>query len=155
MAKKRKSKNNTNVFLALGSAVIFVISAVCLFLEGTKDCLIDLKINQIIFGYTSDIGIKIVSFSFIGLILMILVFVSIAFAIFSIANPKNKFFPLLGALTGIAAGIMFFFVNQFAVSPIESIGMFKYGNLGFGAILGGITSILGGVCLAGSAIIKK
>lgn len=157
MAKKKTKKKNTNIFLVLFSLVLFLISIICLFLK-----LVVLNIN-ITDTFSINLGIYLNAFdiafdsdklSITGFLLIVFVFLSFIFTFLSLLKAKSKMLPILGMLTGVLSGIMFFSVNyHIEFSNINA--MIKFGSLGTGAIIGGLTSLFGALFLIGAMVIKN
>lgn len=125
-----------------------------------------------IFGFAS--ASTVINFSFMNLLCYVLVLGGLVLEVLQLANiGKGKLISLIASVALIAGGILFFFALDF--STITSSGSFgglsgsseatsfaslnsesiKVWELGIGAIIGGITAILSGVCYLGKLVIEK
>lgn len=118
-----------------------------------------------IFGYSKETDLivstrktEILCFSVMNLLTYVLVIVGGFCAFLSAKNPKKTISSFLAAICLLAAGILFFFTVDFTVlgENLAKLGTAKdYGfELGVGAIIGGIVSIIGALFASVPAVSK-
>lgn len=115
-----------------------------------------------IFGHSEQVlgslKTEILCFSIMNLLTYVLVIVGGFCAFLSAKNPKKTISSFLAAICLLAAGILFFFTVDFTVlgETLAQLGTAKdYGfELGVGAIIGGIVSIIGALFASVPAVSK-
>lgn len=180
MSKKAKSLNK---LLALVGALLAIVAVVMIFLPQISTTKGDTTYNglEIAFGKKlSSVdggslfnGSTTINFSFPNLLAYILVVAGLVINVLQLVGIcKGKLMTLIAGAALIAGGILFFFALNF--STITASGSFvgigsettskfadlntdstKVWQLGYGAIVGGITAIVSGVCALGNAVLSK
>lgn len=168
MAKKK----GLNLGLILsGVAVLLGVVAFCMLfapgasqtaeLLGHKETatISNLKLT---FGYSEEVlgkKVAIYNFSFMNLLTYLLVLAGMVFAVLAILGKLGNLSKIISAVCFIVAGIFFFCTIAFCAPNIESKDLVsetkKALDLGIGAILGGILSILAGVAVVVPVFLKK
>ena len=164
MAKKsKKQKTNGKLFLAIallfGIASIFMILLPAIKVIDNDTAYTGL---QVVFGHDekketlfgSTITTPILEFSFMNLLAYILVIVGVITLILNLIGKANGLLSLISIIALVGAGVLFFLTANFTMPVVGDISSFlgatveeirTYYQLGIGAILGGIFSILAGV----------
>lgn len=144
-------------FLPLVAAVLGLIAAISLFLPA-----IVVGDNEFLgfttaFGYEKK-GVEYLSFSFMNLLTYLLVIGGTVCAVLAYFKKENKLFAWISAVCFLVAGVLFFFMIPFA-SPTamwKLLGGFKkLAELGYGAILAGVCSILGAAAVVVAKLLDK
>ncbi len=168
--KSKKAKSLSKI-LSLISAILAVVAVVMIFLPQVHEANFDMDLNGLKIAFGSNefkIGsAKIdVAFSFLNLLAYIFVVAGLLISALQLAGFfKGKLMSLIAALALIAGGVMFFFAvnfssyayglgsNKATYKFTESL-LFSF-ELGYGAIVGGITAILSGLCMLGRTALSK
>lgn len=166
MAKK-KTKSQISSIAPLLSALLGIAAIVMIFLPAIaiKDSDTTYTGLQTVFGYTKTVlGSEVVylHFSFMNLLTYILVAGGVVFTVLGMLGKGSKFASFIAAVAFIVAGVFFFLTVSYC-APNENlgsiIGLFG-GNvkdsltLAAGSIVGGILSILAGVCSLAKVLLK-
>lgn len=146
MAKKKSGIGQLISFL---SVILGIVALVMLFLPAVKQKTLELTYSglDITFGY-EEANIEIFKFSFMNLLTYILVLAGIVCAILSAMGKSKKLTSLISSLAFIVGGVFFFLSITFSVLPVTGIlaeAVKEELTLGYGAIIGAITSILAGL----------
>lgn len=167
MAKRKSSVGKPLSFVA---AVLGLAAVVMLFLPaiGIKDTDTTYTGLQITFGYKGKNSLPgleytVFNFSFMNLLTYILAVVGIVFSVLSAMGKGSKFASFIAAAAFAVAGVFFFLSvsytmpNEGALSEIISFvgGDIKDAlTLAYGAIIGGVASLLAAVCNLGKIVLK-
>lgn len=168
MAKRKSSIGKPLSFVA---AVLGLVAVVMLFLPaiGIKDTDTTYTGLQITFGYKESLlGFEytVFDFSFMNLLTYILAVVGIVFSVLSAVGKGSKFAAFIAAAAFAVSGVFFFLSvsytlpNEDASKFISSIISFVGGDikdvltLAYGAIIGGVASLLAAVCNLGKIVLK-
>ena len=171
MAKKSKAKQSTGNLFTLIALLLSIASLIMLFLPAIKVIDTDTAYTglQVVFGYEevtkvlgSTITTPILDFSFMNLLTYILVIAGAVLLIVNILGKGNSLTDLISIVVLIVAGILFFLTVNFTMphldeltSKITTIEEVRENyELGIGAILGGIFSILAAVSLVLKKVVK-
>mgnify|MGYP006928563889 CR=1 FL=1 len=179
MAKKAKSLNKLISFVG---AILAVVAVVMIFLPQIASVNGDTTYNgiTIAFGKSEKAGIgdfikgeTKINFSFFNFAAYLLVIVGLVITALQMAGmAKGKLLTIIAAAALIAGGVIFFLaLSTTTITSSGSIAGFgtsstvkfadfngestKVWQLGFGAIVGGITAILSGVCALGNVVLSK
>lgn len=164
MAKRKSSVGKPLSFVA---AVLGLVAVVMLFLPaiGIKDTDTTYTGLQITFGYKESLlGFEytVFDFSFMNLLTYILAVVGIVFSVLSAMGKGSKFAAFI-AVAAFAVSGVFFFLSVSYTLPNEDaskIISFVGGDikdaltLAYGAIIGGVASLLAAVCNLGKIVLK-
>lgn len=164
MAKRKSSVGKPLSFVA---AVLGLAAVVMLFLPaiGIKDTDTTYTGLQITFGYKESLlGFEytVFNFSFMNLLTYILAVVGIVFSVLSAVGKGSKFAAFI-AVAAFAVSGVFFFLSVSYTLPNEDaskIISFVGGDikdaltLAYGAIIGGVASLLAAVCNLGKIVLK-
>lgn len=164
MAKRKSSVGKPLSFVA---AVLGLAAVVMLFLPaiGIKDTDTTYTGLQITFGYKESLlGFEytVFDFSFMNLLTYILAVVGIVFSVLSAMGKGSKFAAFI-AVAAFAVSGVFFFLSVSYTLPNEDaskIISFVGGDikdaltLAYGAIIGGVASLLAAVCNLGKIVLK-
>ena len=179
---KAKQGKQLSQLLALIGAVLALVAVIMIFLPqiiSASDSETTYNGFKLAFGATitsGDLGGIIggsgkITFSFMNLLTYILVLAGLVLIVLQLLGVcKGKLVTFIAAVALIAGGILFFFVLNFSSieSTVTVLGksstststFASYNSdtttvwkLGYGAIVGGITAIVGGVAALGKAII--
>ena len=164
MAKRKSSVGKPLSFVA---AVLGLAAVVMLFLPaiGIKDTDTTYTGLQITFGYKDSVlGLEytVFDFSFMNLLTYILAVVGIVFSVLSAMGKGSKFAAFI-AVAAFAVSGVFFFLSVSYTLPNEDaskIISFVGGDikdaltLAYGAIIGGVASLLAAVCNLGKIVLK-
>lgn len=162
-----KRKSNLGKPLSFVAAVLGLVAVVMLFLPaiGIKDTDTTYTGLQITFGYKESLlGFEytVFDFSFMNLLTYILAVVGIVFSVLSAMGKGSKFAAFI-AVAAFAVSGVFFFLSVSYTLPNEDaskIISFVGGDikdaltLAYGAIIGGVASLLAAVCNLGKIVLK-
>lgn len=119
---------------------------------------------QITFGYSED-KVSVLNFSIGNFLTYVFVIVGLVFAVLALLGKLGKIAPIVSAAAFILAGIFFFCALAFTsvyvgeltgdAASKASETFKKMYQLGAGAIVGGIFSILAGGAMVAKLFIKK
>ncbi len=168
MAKKAKSLNK---LLALVGALLAIVAVVMIFLPQVTESNYDSQFNGMKIAFGSN-ELKIgsfnvnVNFSFLNLLAYILVVVGLVINVLQLVGiGKGKLMTFIAGAALIAGGILFFFAVNFSSYSLKlgsNTTNYKFAEsvifsfkLGYGAIVGGITAIVSGLCALGNAVLSK
>lgn len=164
MAKRKSSVGKPLSFVA---AVLGLVAVVMLFLPaiGIKDTDTTYTGLQITFGYKESLlGFEytVFDFSFMNLLTYILAVVGIVFSVLSAVGKGSKFAAFIAAAAFAVSGVFFFLSvsytlpNEDASKIISFIGgdIKDALTLAYGAIIGGVASLLAAVCNLGKIVLK-
>lgn len=171
MAKMTRKARSINKFLSLISAVLAIVAVVMIFLPQIHESNFDMNLNGLKIAFGSNelkIGsLKIdILFSMLNLLAYVFVVAGLLISALQLAGFfKGKLMSLIAALALIAGGVMFFFAINFS-SYAYGLGgnkaTYKFTEsiiysfeLAYGAIVGGITAILSGLCMLGRTALSK
>lgn len=162
-----KRKSNLGKPLSFVAAVLGLAAVAMLFLPaiGIKDTDTTYTGLQITFGYKDSLlGFEytVFDFSFMNLLTYILAVVGIVFSVLSAMGKGSKFAAFI-AVAAFAVSGVFFFLSVSYTLPNEDaskIISFVGGDikdaltLAYGAIIGGVASLLAAVCNLGKIVLK-
>ncbi|MBQ8429314.1 MAG: hypothetical protein IJX30_04395 [Clostridia bacterium] len=135
-------------YLPLGAAAFGVIALIMVFLPSVKLEFWGVEETwngfQTAFGHKED-GQTVFKFSFMNCVTWALLIGGIACAVLSYMNANNKLFGYIAIVALFVAGIFFFCTVGFLNVEQEAKDML---DLGAGAIIAGICSILAAICAA-------
>lgn len=164
MAKRKSSVGKPLSFVA---AVLGLVAVVMLFLPaiGIKDTDTTYTGLQITFGYKESLlGFEytVFDFSFMNLLTYILAVVGIVFSVLSAMGKGSKFAAFIAAAAFAVSGVFFFLsvsytlLNEDASKIISFVGgdIKDALTLAYGAIIGGVASLLAAVCNLGKIVLK-
>ncbi len=164
MAKRKSSIGKPLSFVA---AVLGLAAVVMLFLPaiGIKDTDTTYTGLQITFGYKESLlGFEytVFDFSFMNLLTYILAVVGIVFSVLSAMGKGSKFAAFIAAAAFAISGVFFFLSVSYTLpnEDASKIISFVGGDikdaltLAYGAIIGGVASLLAAVCNLGKIVLK-
>lgn len=164
MAKRKSSIGKPLSFVA---AVLGLAAVVMLFLPaiGIKDTDTTYTGLQITFGYKESLlGFEytVFNFSFMNLLTYILAVVGIVFSVLSAVGKGSKFAAFIAAAAFAVSGVFFFLSVSYTLpnEDASKIISFVGGDikdaltLAYGAIIGGVASLLAAVCNLGKIVLK-
>lgn len=164
MAKRKSSVGKPLSFVA---AVLGLAAVVMLFLPaiGIKDTDTTYTGLQITFGYKESLlGFEytVFDFSFMNLLTYILAVVGIVFSVLSAMGKGSKFAAFIAAAAFAISGVFFFLSVSYTLpnEDASKIISFVGGDikdaltLAYGAIIGGVASLLAAVCNLGKIVLK-
>ncbi len=164
MAKRKSSLGKPLSFVA---AVLGLAAVVMLFLPaiGIKDTDTTYTGLQITFGYKESLlGFEytVFDFSFMNLLTYILAVVGIVFSVLSAMGKGSKFAAFIAAAAFAVSGVFFFLSVSYTLpnEDASKIISFVGGDikdaltLAYGAIIGGVASLLAAVCNLGKIVLK-
>lgn len=182
---KAKQAKSLGKLLAFASALLALVAVIMIFLPqivGASENS-DVAYNGLAIAFGKELsgvdlgflsGSSVINFSFMNLLCYVLVLGGLVLEVLQLANiGKGKFLSFIASLALIAGGILFFFALDFStISSSGSIGSLsgsteaytfasqnsenlKLWELGIGAIVGGISAIVSGVCYFGKLVIEK
>lgn len=164
MAKRKSSIGKPLSFVA---AVLGLVAVVMLFLPaiGIKDTDTTYTGLQITFGYKESLlGFEytVFDFSFMNLLTYILAVVGIVFSVLSAMGKGSKFAAFIAAAAFAVSGVFFFLSVSYTLpnEDASKIISFVGGDikdaltLAYGAIIGGVASLLAAVCNLGKIVLK-
>lgn len=164
MAKRKSSVGKPLSFVA---AVLGLVAVVMLFLPaiGIKDTDTTYTGLQITFGYKESLlGFEytVFDFSFMNLLTYILAVVGIVFSVLSAVGKGSKFAAFIAVAAFAVSGVFFFLSvsytlpNEDASKIISFVGgdIKDVLTLAYGAIIGGVASLLAAVCNLGKIVLK-
>lgn len=162
-----KRKSNLGKPLSFVAAVLGLVAVVMLFLPaiGIKDTDTTYTGLQITFGYKESLlGFEytVFDFSFMNLLTYILAVVGIVFSVLSAMGKGSKFAAFIAAAAFAVSGVFFFLSvsytlpNEDASKIISFVGgdIKDVLTLAYGAIIGGVASLLAAVCNLGKIVLK-
>lgn len=158
-----------------GVAALLGLVAVCMLFApavGIKDSETTYTGMNVVFGYSEKVltkDVEIFTFSFMNLLTYVLALAGIVFAVLAALGKLGVISKIVSAACFVVAGIMFFCAVVFSAlgegaDAVLTIGSVLSGGkenakdmltLAFGAILGGILSILAGAAVAVPMFLKK
>ena len=164
MAKRKSSVGKPLSFVA---AVLGLAAVVMLFLPaiGIKDTDTTYTGLQITFGYKESLlGFEytVFDFSFMNLLTYILAVVGIVFSVLSAVGKGSKFAAFIAAAAFAVSGVFFFLSVSYTLpnEDASKIISFVGGDikdaltLAYGAIIGGVASLLAAACNLGKIVLK-
>lgn len=164
MAKRKSSVGKPLSFVA---AVLGLVAVVMLFLPaiGIKDTDTTYTGLQITFGYKESLlGFEytVFDFSFMNLLTYSLAVVGIVFSVLSAVGKGSKFAAFIAAAAFAVSGVFFFLSVSYTLpnEDASKIISFVGGDikdaltLAYGAIIGGVASLLAAVCNLGKIVLK-
>ncbi len=162
-----KRKSNLGKPLSFVAAVLGLAAVVMLFLPaiGIKDTDTTYTGLQITFGYKESLlGFEytVFDFSFMNLLTYILAVVGIVFSVLSAMGKGSKFAAFIAAAAFAVSGVFFFLSVSYTLpnEDASKIISFVGGDikdaltLAYGAIIGGVASLLAAVCNLGKIVLK-
>ena len=180
---KSKKAKSLNKLIWLVGALVALVAVVMVFLPQIAAVNGDTTYNGIAIAFGKKLssvdggsfftGSTTINFSFLNLLAYVLVVLGLVINVLQLVGiAKGKLMSLIAALALVAGGILFFFALNFssvttsgAVLGIggETTSKFsdfntdsaKVWQLGYGAITGGITAIVAGVCALGRTALSK
>ena len=180
MAKKAKSLNK---LIALVGALLAIVAVVMVFLPQIAAVNSDTTYNGLAIAFGKELssvdggdffkGSTTINFSFPNLLAYILVVAGLVINVLQLVGiGKGKLMTFIAGAALVAGGILFFFALNFStITTSGSVLSFgsettskfadmntdstKVWQLGYGAIVGGITAIVSGVCALGNAVLSK
>lgn len=156
--------------LAIVAAVLGLVSVFMIFAPYATAGEGDFKVNytglNVIFGTDVEVaGVKgkLFAFSIVNLLPLIFAVVGVVCAILALLGKGGKVVPIVAAVAFLVAGILYFcavqgvtFGDAYKDAPKEKIkAMKKMLDLGAGAIVGGIFSILAAIASGVSLVFAK
>lgn len=163
MAKK-KSKANVGQILTLVAILLGIVAVVMMFVSaiGVKDSDVTYTGLQVAFGFKETIILlgetDIFHFSFMNLLTYVLATVGVIFAILGIIGKGSKFASLISAIAFVASGVFFFMTISFSIPNEDASAIINLKDsfvLGVGSIIGGIVSIISGICCLANVVIEN
>ena len=162
-----KRKSNLGKPLSFVAAVLGLVAVVMLFLPaiGIKDTDTTYTGLQITFGYKESLlalEYTVFDFSFMNLLTYILAVVGIVFSVLSAMGKGSKFAAFIAAAAFAVSGVFFFLSVSYTLpnEDASKIISFVGGDikdaltLAYGAIIGGVASLLAAVCNLGKIVLK-
>ena len=162
-----KRKSNLGKPLSFVAAVLGLAAVVMLFLPaiGIKDTDTTYTGLQITFGYKESLlGFEytVFNFSFMNLLTYILAVVGIVFSVLSAMGKGSKFAAFIAAAAFAVSGVFFFLSVSYTLpnEDASKIISFVGGDikdaltLAYGAIIGGVASLIAAVCNLGKIGLK-
>lgn len=162
-----KRKSNLGKPLSFVATVLGLVAVVMLFLPaiGIKDTDTTYTGLQITFGYKESLlGFEytVFDFSFMNLLTYILAVVGIVFSVLSAMGKGSKFAAFIAAAAFAISGVFFFLSVSYTLpnEDASKIISFVGGDikdaltLAYGAIIGGVASLLAAVCNLGKIVLK-
>lgn len=162
-----KRKSNLGKPLSFVAAVLGLAAVAMLFLPaiGIKDTDTTYTGLQITFGYKESLlGFEytVFDFSFMNLLTYILAVVGIVFSVLSAMGKGSKFAAFIAAAAFAVSGVFFFLSVSYTLpnEDASKIISFVGGDikdaltLAYGAIIGGVASLLAAVCNLGKIVLK-
>ena len=162
-----KRKSNLGKPLSFVAAVLGLAAVVMLFLPaiGIKDTDTTYTGLLITFGYKESLlGFEytVFNFSFMNLLTYILAVVGIVFSVLSAMGKGSKFAAFIAAAAFAVSGVFFFLSVSYTLpnEDASKIISFVGGDikdaltLAYGAIIGGVASLLAAVCNLGKIVLK-
>lgn len=172
MAKKKANKQ-INVIVAFVAAVLGVAAICMMFLPaiGIKDTDTTYTGMQVAFGYTevtkvpvigTEIKTTIFNFSFMNLLTYLLALVGVVFSVLAALGKGSKFANFVAAAAFGVAGVFFFLTVQYSIPNedlqkiFSSLGGDIKANLtlAYGAIVGGVLSLVAALANLAKLVIK-
>ena len=163
MAKK-KSKANVGQILTLVAILLGIVAVVMMFVSaiGVKDSDVTYTGLQVAFGFkeATILGGEVIvfNFSFMNLLTYVLATVGVVFAILGIIGKGSKFASLISAIAFVASGVFFFMTISFSIPNEDVSAIINLKDayvLGVGSIIGGIVSIISGICCLANVVIEN
>lgn len=168
---KAKKARSLSKILSFVSAILAVVAVVMIFLPQVHESNFDTDLNGLKVAFGSN-ELKIgsfkvdVLFSALNLLAYVFVVAGLLISALQLAGIfKGKLMSLAAALALIAGGVMFFFsvnFSSYAYGLGSSKATYKFTEsllfsfeLAYGAIVGGITAILSGLCMLGRTALSK
>ena len=160
MAKK-KSGSGLGKLLYFVAAALGVVAVVMMFArvaeyEVLKET-VGFKGSEVVFGYTNELDVETLKFSFMALLPYLLALVGVVLTLVNtFAKKNNKIFDFVSIVAFVAAGVLFFFMPSFMVFGKNAIisKNIDY-KLAFGAIISAIAAIASGAVLLVKSLLKK
>lgn len=180
---KSKKAKSLNKLISLVGALLAIVAVVMVFLPQIAAVNGDTTYNGIAIAFGKKLssvdggsffkGSTTINFSFLNLLAYVLVVLGLVINVLQLVGiAKGKLMSLIAALALVAGGILFFFALNFS-SVTTSGAVLGFGGeatskfsdfntdsakvwqLGYGAITGGITAIVAGVCSLGRTVLSK
>ena len=180
---KSKKAKSLNKLISLVGALLAIVAVVMVFLPQIAAVNGDTTFNGIAIAFGKKLSSvdggsffkssTTINFSFLNLLAYVLVVLGLVINVLQLVGiAKGKLMSLIAALALVAGGILFFFALKFysvttsgAVLGIGGEATSKFSDfntdsakvwqLGYGAITGGITAILSGLCSLGRTVLSK
>lgn len=180
---KSKKAKSLNKLISLAGALLAIVAVVMVFLPQIAAVNGDTTFNGIAIAFGKKLSSvdggsffkssTTINFSFLNLLAYVLVVLGLVINVLQLVGiAKGKLMSLIAALALVAGGILFFFALKFssvttsgAVLGIGGEATSKFSDfntdsakvwqLGYGAITGGITAILSGLCSLGRTVLSK
>ena len=180
---KSKKAKSLNKLISLVGALPAIVAVVMVFLPQIAAVNGDTTFNGIAIAFGKKLSSvdggsffkssTTINFSFLNLLAYVLVVLGLVINVLQLVGiAKGKLMSLIAALALVAGGILFFFALKFssvttsgAVLGIGGEATSKFSDfntdsakvwqLGYGAITGGITAIVAGVCSLGRTVLSK
>ncbi|MCI6734726.1 MAG: hypothetical protein MR437_06595 [Clostridiales bacterium] len=180
---KSKKAKSLNKLISLVGALLAIVAVVMVFLPQIAAVNGDTTFNGIAIAFGKKLSSvdggsffkssTTINFSFLNLLAYVLVVLGLVINVLQLVGiAKGKLMSLIAALALVAGGILFFFALKFssvttsgAVLGIGGEATSKFSDfntdsakvwqLGYGAIVGGITAILSGLCSLGRTVLSK
>lgn len=180
---KSKKAKSLNKLISLVGALLAIVAVVMVFLPQIAAVNGDTTFNGIAIAFGKKLSSvdggsffkssTTINFSFLNLLAYVLVVLGLVINVLQLVGiAKGKLMSLIAALALVAGGILFFFALKFssvttsgAVLGIGGEATSKFSDfntdsakvwqLGYGAITGGITAIVAGVCSLGRTVLSK
>lgn len=163
MAKKKSSKKGLNLgkILYLVAAVLGVVAVVMMFANVVEYELLNktvgFKGNEVVFGYTNELDVKTLEFSFMALLPYLLTIAGVVLTLVNaFAKKNNKILDFVSAAVLVVAGVLFFCMPNFMVFGKNAIisKNIDY-KLAVGAIVAAICAIASGAVVLVKTLLKK
>lgn len=180
---KSKKARSLNKLISLVGALLAIVAVVMVFLPQIAAVNGDTTFNGIAIAFGKKLSSvdggsffkssTTINFSFLNLLAYVLVVLGLVINVLQLVGiAKGKLMSLIAALALVAGGILFFFALKFssvttsgAVLGIGGEATSKFSDfntdsakvwqLAYGAITGGITAILSGLCSLGRTVLSK
>ncbi|MBQ9117597.1 MAG: hypothetical protein IJY11_00140 [Clostridia bacterium] len=157
-------------FAPIGAVVLALVAIIMCFLPGAAVEGDSMSVWETIFGYSETYAgesMNVVGFSFLNLIPLLCVVVGAVLVVLNVMGKGSNLFGIVAAVLFVVAGIFFFLVTTNAMpgSYFDTIpeayrdasweAAKDAWDLGVGAILAAICSIIAAVCAACPVVLDK
>lgn len=155
-------------YLPLIAAALGLIAVIMIFCPAIAGKETDSSYNGLkaVFGHSEKVlgkKVGVLDFSFMNLLTYVLAIAGIVCSVLAYRNPKNKLMSLIATVCFAVAAIFFFCTIAFTAISDDMLmgGLVKASDvkdgleLGIGAILGGVASILAAVASIAPVVLKK
>lgn len=171
MAKKKSSAKKgfgLKSLLGIVAAVLGVVALAMMFVKSVKVPDTDLGVLgtkegsgytgfQVIFGFTNELDVKTLEFSFMALVPYLLALGGVVVVLINTFKKKgSRLFDYVTICLFVVAGVMFFLLPGFMVfGEYAVISKNAEFGLAVGAIVSAVCSIVAGVAILAKTLLKK